>query len=131
MELAAKEHTSSVIRRAAVLANFLVLDRFQSLFRAIGLRIITFRDRPEPPKILLDKSRKLALALSAIHIVPSAVSIVFISINFVEYFIGNELPGKSDEDDVKMGILQVVAKIQVCFPNLQLLFLSTERLCWY
>ncbi|KAI5457074.1 hypothetical protein BGZ63DRAFT_417405 [Mariannaea sp. PMI_226] len=93
--------------------NLLPLQRFSTLCRSIGLGILTFvRDREEPPKVVVTRSRKLALARSAIHLLPALVSIALITINVSGYFIGSELQGKQNQDSLKLGLLQVAAKTQ-------------------
>lgn len=113
MKLPKKYHPSCGILRKSRSAGRYVLDRLCYLFRAISLGIVNFKNRSEQPKILLDKSWKVALIRSvAIHFLPSAVSITLVWINIEKYFIGGELQGISGQDDVKLGALQVAAKIQ-------------------
>ncbi|KAH7129165.1 hypothetical protein EDB81DRAFT_764314 [Dactylonectria macrodidyma] len=92
----------------------LFVSRFRTLLRAIGLKILTFLSpkTEEPSKVLVDESRRLALAPSAIHLVPASISITLIALNIQAYFIGPELQGTRDQDDLKLGLLQVAAKIQ-------------------
>ncbi|RSL54946.1 hypothetical protein CEP53_007258 [Fusarium sp. AF-6] len=92
---------------------------FQSLLRIHGLDVITFlylRFRrglnEEPPKVLLQSSFWLALARCTIHIIPALVSIGLVILNCRGYFIGNELEGPMNQDDMKLGLLQVAAKVQ-------------------
>ncbi|KAH6951456.1 hypothetical protein DER45DRAFT_648343 [Fusarium avenaceum] len=83
-----------------------------TLLRAVGLGIITLTRGPEEPTRLFTVSRKVALARCGVHILPSAVSIILITINLLGYFIGDELQGFQDGDSIKLGILQVCAKVQ-------------------
>ncbi|KAH8894664.1 hypothetical protein GQ53DRAFT_643452 [Thozetella sp. PMI_491] len=91
-----------------------LIDRSAILLRTIGLGILTFvrGDKDEPAKVAIDSSRKLALTRCAIHVVPALVSIALITINLTGYFIGNELQGSRDQDNIKLGMLQIAAKIQ-------------------
>ncbi|KAF5008354.1 hypothetical protein FDECE_5397 [Fusarium decemcellulare] len=85
------------------------------LLRIHGLAALTFRRRinkEEQPKVLLRSSLWVALARCTIHIIPAFVSIGLVIINWRGYFIGNELQGSKNQDDMKMGLLQVAAKTQ-------------------
>lgn len=93
----------------------------QSLLHIHGLDVITllylrFRRglNEEPPKVLLQSSFWLAMARCTIHIIPALVSIGLVILNYRGYFIGNELEGPMNQDDMKLGLLQVAAKVQVC-----------------
>lgn len=86
---------------------------FRVLFRAVGLGILVWlRGRPEPRKVLFTKSRRLALARCAVHILPVLVSMVVIGNNMGQYFIGKELKGAINQDSLKIAWIQVAAKIQ-------------------
>lgn len=91
-----------------------LVETFRTLLRTLGLSIITFLggNDPEPSKVLIDSSRKLALARCAVHIVPAFLSTALITLNLLGFFIGNELQGDQDQDDLKFGLLQVAAKLQ-------------------
>ncbi|KAI8719899.1 hypothetical protein NCS52_00772200 [Fusarium sp. LHS14.1] len=91
-----------------------LVETFRTLLRTLGLSIVTFLggNDPEPSKVLIDSSRKLALARCAVHIVPAFLSIALITLNLLGFFIGNELQGDQDQDDLKFGLLQVAAKLQ-------------------
>ncbi|KAK4675912.1 hypothetical protein QC764_506510 [Podospora pseudoanserina] len=85
----------------------------QNFLRAVGLGIFTkLVQRPEPPKLLIRKSRRVALARSAVHILPATISIILIYINLSGRFIGSELEGPQGKDSLKMALLQVAAKLQ-------------------
>ncbi|KAF4422944.1 hypothetical protein CFRS1_v001076 [Colletotrichum fructicola] len=88
--------------------------RWRPILRAVGLGIVAFigEDKPEPPKVLISQSRAVAVSRCAIHILPTAVSLFLISFNLQGYFIGSELQGNKNQDDVKSGVLQLAAKIQ-------------------
>jgi hypothetical protein len=87
---------------------------FGVLFRALGLGIIGAEKGDEQKKLLIHKSKLAVLACSAIHLVPTGIIIFLIRHNSSSAFIGNELPGPRDQDNIKMGALQVAAKVQVC-----------------
>jgi hypothetical protein len=87
--------------------------RFTVLIRSIGLGIITIVNQGEPRKVLVNQSRKLALARCGVHMLPACVSIIIVVINVQGYFIGNELQGALDGDGLKLAAMQIAAKIQV------------------
>lgn len=84
------------------------------LLRAIGLSLAARIKGDEPPKVLIARSRRTAIAHSAVHIVPASVSLIVIAINFEGFFIGGELQGTQGTDGLKLGSLQFAAKAQVC-----------------
>ena len=88
-------------------------QRFQLLLRAIGLGIIAVLRGDEPKKVIVYGSRRTILSRSAVHLLPACVSLVLIAINLRGHFIGRELQGTSGSDNLKMGVLQVAAKMQV------------------
>ena len=49
--------------------------------------------------MLIDRSRRLALARCAIHVLPAAVSITLVYFNLMGYFIGEELQGPRGQDE--------------------------------
>ena len=99
---------SALLSGASALAQ-----RFRLLLRAIGLGIITVIRGDEPKKILVYRSRRAVLSRSAVHVLPAIVSLALIGINLSGKFIGRELQGTPGTDDLKMGLLQVAAKVQV------------------
>ncbi|CVL12367.1 uncharacterized protein FPRN_07121 [Fusarium proliferatum] len=94
--------------------SYIRSSSFSTLFRMLGLKKVTFlgSNDPEPPKVLMDSSRSRAIARCAIHIIPAFLSIALITLNCVGFFAGNELQGLKDEDELKLGLLQVAAKLQ-------------------
>ncbi|KAJ4312864.1 hypothetical protein N0V84_009718 [Fusarium piperis] len=94
--------------------NVVELSKFRTLLRTLGLGIITFLggNDDEPPKVLVDSSRRLAIARCAIHIIPAFVSVGLIVLNILGFFVGNELQGIKNQDELKLGFLQVAAKVQ-------------------
>lgn len=96
-------------------------QRSRVLLRAIGLSLAARIKGDEPPKVLIARSRRTAIAHSAVHIVPASVSLIVIAINFQGFFIGGELQGTQGADGLKLGSLQFAAKAQVC--------LCHQRIC--
>jgi hypothetical protein len=91
-------------------------QRFKILLRSLGLGFLTLVKHEEPLKILVYRSRLLALAHCAVHIIPAAGSFALIALNFQGRFIGAELQGKHwTTDDVKLAAIQVAAKLHVSF----------------
>ncbi|KAI0878883.1 hypothetical protein GGS24DRAFT_441060 [Hypoxylon argillaceum] len=87
-------------------------QRFKIALRSLGLGILAHIKHEEPLKILVYRSRLLALAHCAVHIVPAAGSFALISLNFQGRFIGAELQGSHfATDDVKLAAIQVAAKL--------------------
>ncbi|TGJ82671.1 hypothetical protein E0Z10_g6071 [Xylaria hypoxylon] len=94
-------------------------QRFKILLRSLGFGLVALVKHEEPPKILVYRSRLLALAHCAVHIIPAAGSFALVALNFQGRFIGAELQGKHfATDDVKLGAIQVAAKLH----GLQLLY---------
>lgn len=92
-----------------------IANRFRTLLRTLSLSASTFRRsrKDERPKVLLQSSPWLALARCTVHLTPAFVSISLVAINLVGLFLGSELRGPQDQDDLKMGLLQIAAKVQV------------------
>ncbi|KAF5571507.1 hypothetical protein FPHYL_253 [Fusarium phyllophilum] len=85
---------------------------FKTFFRTIGLKVVTFFNREEKPKVLIKKSRRVAIARSAVHVIPALLTIGLSAVNFVGFFIGGELQGKQNDDSFKLGLLQIATKVQ-------------------
>ncbi|KAF7542131.1 hypothetical protein G7054_g98 [Neopestalotiopsis clavispora] len=90
----------------------LVPHRFRLLARSVGLAITTVTRGDEKKKILVYSSRWSALSKAAVHILPASVSLFLLTMNFQGRFIGRELQGIRDNDDIKLSLLQVAAKLQ-------------------
>lgn len=88
------------------------ITKYTSLIRSVGLGISTITKGKEGAKVLFVDSWKVALARCGVHILPAAVSIVLVAVNLVGFFIGAELQGPGDQDDIKLGALQICAKVQ-------------------
>jgi hypothetical protein len=89
-----------------------IVNRCSTLLRAVGLGIATITRGPEEPKRLFTMSRKVALVRCGVHLLPSCVSLILITINLLSYFIGAELQAFQNGDGIKMGIMQICAKVQ-------------------
>jgi hypothetical protein len=90
----------------------------RSLFRAVGLSAFnyrTYRDAPEPKKPVFTVSRFTAWLRCVVHLLPSLVSITIIGLNWAGFFIGFQLAGIPDNDQIDMAALQVAAKLQELF----------------
>ncbi|CAG7558776.1 unnamed protein product [Fusarium equiseti] len=90
-------------------------DVFSTFLRAIGLRIIYFLLRlnaDEKPKVLIKNCRWIALARCAVHVVPALLTIGLSALNFVGFFVSGELHGAQNDDESKLGALQVATKVQ-------------------
>lgn len=107
----------AVTPHQSVWARF--IERFRTLLRSVGLGILTYlkTSQDEPPKALINSSRKLALARCAIHIIPTGVSLALVIVNLRGHFIGSELEGTQGQDSLKLGMLQICAKLQVRQPS--------------
>lgn len=92
--------------------------RRSNFLRAIGLDVWnTFWGRfssktTEPKKQLVQASLLVALQRSAIHLLPSCISIIIICLSLRGYFIGYELAGISGRTTQDLAALQIAAKIQ-------------------
>ena len=82
-------------------------------FRALGLGILTVVRRGETPKVLIYTSKRQAVFHSVTHILPILVSTTLIGFNLQGFFIGRELQGEQNLDGLKMGVIQIAAKVQV------------------
>jgi hypothetical protein len=92
--------------------------------RSVGLGLISalFGSTTEDAKILVSTSWTLALIRCSIHVLPSAVSLALVTIHVRGYFIGSDLDGPGGQDELKLGLLQVAAKIQVIHAKFRLEF---------
>lgn len=91
---------------------------FRSLFRAAGLGAPIYHiagKTPEPKKPVFTVSRLTALLRCTVHLLPSIVSITIIGLNCAGFFIGFQLAGIPDHDQIDMAALQVAAKLQELF----------------
>src|SRR2546423_10647219 len=84
--------------------------------RSVGLDlpfILGFgRGDKEPPKVVIRRSRALALCRCAVHILPVCVSITIITLNLYRYYTGRTLTGSILNVSVNIALLQIAAKVQ-------------------
>ncbi|KAK4201326.1 hypothetical protein QBC40DRAFT_324459 [Triangularia verruculosa] len=72
----------------------------------------TLNDKKESPKRLGGENRWISVGKRfLIHMIPVATTVLLVSINLSQHFIGVELDGIPDQDDEKLGALQVAAKV--------------------
>ena len=74
----------------------------------------------ELEKIAFDKNRWLAALCCVTHIVAVSPTIVLAYINISSYYIGAELQGLRNQDQIKLAFLQVVAKLHELLINASL-----------
>ncbi len=108
--------------------------RIQRLFRALGASSIyllcgyfyrrTHRHlkKPvkEPKKIVIQKGLWMACMANSIHVVPIAASMILVVLNWRGYYIGGELEGAVNQDDIKFLALQFTAKLHELTMNASL-----------
>ncbi|OCK79240.1 hypothetical protein K432DRAFT_383222 [Lepidopterella palustris CBS 459.81] len=84
------------------------------LLRSTGLAAVLRRwhHSPEPKKYVVRTSFWIALQRCMVHLLPSAASIVVITLNLKGFFIGFELAGIPGHDAMSIAALQVTAKLQ-------------------
>lgn len=99
-----------------------IRTRYRRFWKSIGLHVFTFTSGEEEAKELFTQSRWSALARCGVHILPAFISIALITLNLYGFYIGFELQGPRGTDNVKLGVLQVTAKIQVRLLRMKLEF---------
>jgi hypothetical protein len=96
--------------------NKLIPTRRSPFLRSIGFEVPFIfghnRNLPEQPKSIIQTSRRLALARSGVHILPSAISITIICLNLFHSYLGRTLPGSIIDPSINIALLQVAAKAQ-------------------
>ena len=96
-----------------------LLSQLHHLCRAVGLglppllfNLITTRPKhTELRKPVVTKSFRTAALRCGVHVLPTMVSIVAISLNLRHVFLGRTLPGSLDQT-MSMALLQIAAKLQ-------------------
>lgn len=113
-EVSASSKTTLVSCCLSLIRSSWFVRTFSTLLRTLGLKIVTFLggNDLEQPKVLIDSSRRRAITRCAIHIIPAFLSIALIALNCIGFFAGNELQGFKGQDELKLGLLQVAAKLQ-------------------
>lgn len=100
--------------RLLVKAFSYITKRPRVVYRTLGLHVVpAWYTKWESPKAVWSLSTRRVLAHSLIHIVPSFFSIGIIVFNGLGYFIGENLEGFQGDDEVKLGLIQLAAKIHV------------------
>jgi hypothetical protein len=114
-------HISSHLRRTLrlLVEAFSFLTRIpRVVYRTLGFHVIpAFYTKWESPKAVWSLSSRRVLAHSLIHIIPSLFSIGIIVFNGLGYFIGENLEGFQGDDEVKLGLIQLAAKVHVSDGN--------------
>lgn len=87
--------------------------------RAVGLESLNSarhfkrsNTRPEVGRPVIRKSFLLALCKCGVHFLPAAASITILYINIKGYWIGAQLIGVHEENNVSIALLQFTAKMQ-------------------
>ena len=71
----------------------------------------------EKQKTALCDGRLIALTRCAIHVLPVLITLTFLTLNYIEYYIGDELAGISGKDSQKLNALQFAAKLHELLIN--------------
>ena len=102
-------------RKHGLLSKF-ILTRRNPFLRSIGFEVLFIlghsHNLPEQPKSITQTSRRLALARSGVHILPSAISITLIYLNLFHSYLGRTLPGSIIDPSINVALLQIAAKAQ-------------------
>ncbi|KAL8689114.1 MAG: hypothetical protein Q9218_005140 [Villophora microphyllina] len=94
---------------------------WEQFLRSIGLAVATDafnhvlpgrRGYDEQKKVVVDKSRKLALGRCSVHLLPVTVSILIIVVNFEQVFIGIDFRSVITSETINLALLQTAAKLQ-------------------
>jgi hypothetical protein len=87
--------------------------------RAVGLHVLNalyygrnYECAAEQKKHVITNSSWVAFQRSLVHLLPSTASVVIIALNLNGFFIGFELAGIPNHDQIDMAALQVAAKLQ-------------------
>lgn len=78
-------------------------------------RIFKWGGDKEEGKVIIDKSRLLALVRCLIHVIPMAAAVGLIGLNASNYYIGGELEGQNGQDTQKLAALLFAAKLHELF----------------
>jgi hypothetical protein len=69
----------------------------------------------EEKKVVMTKSRPMALLRCMVHLIPISAAIVLLVFNGSNYYVGGELSGASNQDSQKLGALLFAAKLHELF----------------
>lgn len=91
----------------------------EQLLRCSGLAIVNdFLHRArrkgsrEEAKVVVDRSRILALGRCSVHILPVSVSVTILWVNFKQVFIGIDFRSLVSSETINIALLQTAAKVQ-------------------
>jgi len=90
-------------------------SKLRSLFRLQKDAFRAIQKGPKHPKPLFESSRESAFLCCLVHLIPGLATITLIALNFLRVFISRELEGPGDQDGIKLGVLQVAAKVHELF----------------
>lgn len=102
----------------AQVAHFKFSEHF---LRSIGLAITNDvfhhvlpakRSHEEHKKIVIDRSRTLAIGRCSVHLIPVTVSILIVVVNFKQVFIGIDFRSVIHSETINLALLQTAAKLQ-------------------
>ncbi|KAL8709735.1 MAG: hypothetical protein Q9220_005521 [cf. Caloplaca sp. 1 TL-2023] len=92
----------------------------EQFFRGIGLAVVNDvlrqirrkRSRQEEKKIVIDKSFKIALGRCSVHILPIVISVIILTVNTKQVFIGIDFQSLVKSQTINLALLQTAAKLQ-------------------
>ncbi|KAL9582404.1 MAG: hypothetical protein Q9203_005507 [Teloschistes exilis] len=93
----------------------------EQFLRSIGLAVANDvfhhvlpgkRSHEEHKKIVIDRSRTLAIGRCSVHLIPVTVSILIMVVNFKQVFIGIDFRGVIHSEKINLALLQTAAKLQ-------------------
>ncbi|KAL8658345.1 MAG: hypothetical protein Q9202_007581 [Teloschistes flavicans] len=94
---------------------------WEQFLRGIGLAVATDvfdrvlpgrKSHEEHRKVVIDRSRRLALGRCSVHLLPVTVSILIIVVNFQQVFIGIDFKSVIHSETINLALLQTAAKLQ-------------------
>ncbi|RMJ00568.1 hypothetical protein CDV36_015881, partial [Fusarium kuroshium] len=92
----------------------LLFSKIRSFLQQLKHRFYAVRSGPENPKPLFKPSHLSTILCCLLHLLPTLLTIILITLNLGGFFIGRELDGLG-RDSVKLGVLQVAAKVHELF----------------
>ncbi|KAI4196667.1 MAG: hypothetical protein LQ350_006420 [Teloschistes chrysophthalmus] len=94
---------------------------WEQFLRSIGLAVANDvfhhvlpgkQSHEEHKKIVIDRSRRLAIGRCSVHLLPVTVSILIIVVNFKQVFIGIDFRSVIHSETINLALLQTAAKLQ-------------------
>jgi len=92
-----------------------LFGRLRSLFHSLKDHVHAVQNGPENPKPLFKRSRTSASLCCLFHLIPVLVTLALVALNLLRFFIGRELDGPTGQDGIKLGVLQIAAKVHELF----------------